>query len=71
MRKGILLKEQLKLKMYGNNKVVVYNYEDVLDMTSEKIVLKKYIIEGDGLVVKKMDEYEIEIVGKFKTIKLV
>lgn len=56
-------------KLVNKNKLIVCNYLNIKDISQEKIVLEKYLIEGNGLVVKKMDQYEIEIIGVIESIK--
>lgn len=57
------------LKVINKTKVIIYNYHNVVDISQNKIALEKYIIEGNDLIVKKMDEFEIEIIGNVEAIK--
>lgn len=58
------------LKVINKTKVIIYNLHNVIDISQNKIALEKYIIEGNDLIVKKMDEFEIEIIGNVETITL-
>lgn len=58
------------LKVINKTKVIIYNLQNVIDISQNKIALEKYIIEGNDLIVKKMDEFEIEIIGNVETITL-
>lgn len=56
------------LKIINNNKVIICNYKQLDEICKNKILLDKYLIQGDDLFVKKMDTYEIEIIGKITSI---
>ncbi len=58
------------LKLVSDNKIIVSNYHCMIDMSQNKIILEKYVIEGDDLVVKRMDSFEIEITGKISKVIL-
>ena len=58
------------LKVINKTKVIIYNYHNVVDISQNKIALEKYIIEGNDLIVKKMDEFEVEIIGNVEAITL-
>lgn len=58
------------LRVINKTKVIIYNYHNVVDISQNKIALEKYIIEGNDLIVKKMDEFEIEIIGNVEAITL-
>lgn len=68
MNKFNLNIKEASLKLFNNELVIVVNYQNVIDINSSKVVLLNYIIEGDDLLVKKMDTYEIEIKGVIKKI---
>lgn len=69
MNKVINIKET-QLKLIGDTRIVVSNYKNVLDILKSKVVLLHYIIEGEDLLIKKMDDYEIEITGIIKKISI-
>ncbi len=71
MKKIFLNVGKMCLKLVNNNHLIVENYENVLNISINEITLSKYIIKGDDLVVKKMDEFAIEIFGKIQEIKII
>ena len=71
MKKLFVNVDEKSLKLINNKCVIIRNYENVLHISVDEITLTKYIIKGDDLIVKKMDQFEIEIVGKIKEIKVI
>lgn len=57
-----------------NNYLNIINYEEIKDFSDEKIkILTTYglmTIKGENLVVSKMQDNEVLITGKIKTIEL-
>ena len=56
------------LRLINNKYLIIENYIEISDITLNMIVTKYYRIEGDDLIVKKMDGYFIEIKGQIKKI---
>ena len=71
MKKLFVNFDEKSLKLINNKCVIIRNYENVLHISADEITLSKYIIKGDDLIVKKMDQFEIEIIGKIKEIKVI
>lgn len=71
MKKLFVNFDEKSLKLINNKCVIIRNYENVLHISVDEITLTKYIIKGDDLIVKKMDQFEIEIIGKIKEIKVI
>ena len=71
MKKLFVNVDEKSLKLINNKCVIIRNYENVLHISVDEITLTKYIIKGDDLIVKKMDQFEIEIIGKIKEIKVI
>lgn len=51
-----------------NNLIHIKNYNKVIDISYNKIELKDVVINGNNLIICKLDEYELCIKGKFKGI---
>ena len=71
MKKLFVNVDEKSLKLINNKCVIIRNYENVLHISVDEITLTKYIIKGDDLIVKKMDQFEIEIIGKINEIKVI
>ena len=63
------MKEKIKITMYNNEKVIVNNYNKLLDISLEVVKIDNLLIKGDNLKIKKMDNYLIEIWGKVSIIQ--
>lgn len=59
-----------KLSMYGNEKLTIENYNNLIDLNDNLIIIDNYIIEGNNLRIKEINEYNIIILGCFKIISL-
>ena len=61
--------------IYKNNKLDVINYTKILDFSSNLISLeyrnKVYYIEGENLVISKMMDNEILIIGNINKITFI
>lgn len=67
MRKRKIL-NQIKLSIFNNQKIIIENYNELLDIGEEKVVVDIYTISGNFLKVSKMDNYMIEIEGIIRQI---
>lgn len=76
-----LLKNIDKYLMDTNYKIIIkeniiniINYDEIKDFSNTKVIIttqkNKVTIEGEDLVVSKMQDDEVLIIGKIKTIKL-
>lgn len=70
--KSFLYDENWFLSMF-NNKIYIYNYLELKELTSTKVSLKmpefNLIIEGANINIKKMAEKELIIEGTINTVK--
>lgn len=61
--------------LYKNNKLDIINYNKILDFSDTKISLSyldtKYIITGTNLVISKMMEDEVLIIGNIENISFI
>lgn len=58
------------LKLIGNNRLLIYQYLELVDIDKEKILIDNLIIYGSNLKILIMDDDKIEIMGTIKTIKI-
>lgn len=59
------------IKVYENSLVIINNYQDLNDYTNQKIIIDKYEISGNNLIIKSMDEQMVKIDGEIKEIKFI
>lgn len=59
-----------KITLNSNNKLIIENYHNIIDLSNEYIIVDNYNIIGINLKIKEMDEYYIIIDGVIKTIEL-
>lgn len=57
------LNNRVKLSIYKNEKIIIENYQELMDITDTSVVVDLYQIHGNFLKIKKMDNYMIEISG--------
>lgn len=62
------MKNKLKVIIYDNSRVVVKEYFILKDIKKEEVIIDNVSIKGEDLLVKRMDDYYIEIVGKIKNV---
>ena len=59
----------------SENQVNIVNFEEIIDFTFEKIILKcnavKITIEGKKLIISKMSEQEMLITGSVTNISII
>ena len=58
------------LKLIGKNRLLIYQYLELVDIDKEKILIDNLVIYGSNLKILIMDDDKIEIVGTIKTIKV-
>lgn len=58
------------LKLSNKKDILINNYKELLELEKTKVITSDYVVEGEDLIVKKMDKYTIEISGKIKNIKI-
>lgn len=62
------LSNRVKLSIYQNEKIIIENYQELKDITDTSVIVDLYIINGNFLKIKKMDNYMIEISGVISQI---
>ena len=65
---GDYLKNKLKLIIYDNSRVIVKEYFILKDIKKEEVIIDNVYIKGKDLLVRRMDDYFIEIVGKIENV---
>lgn len=53
-----------KLSIYSNKRIVIEDYNKLLDLNENLIKVDIYSIYGNFLKLKQMDSYSIEIIGE-------
>ncbi len=59
-----------KLSIYNNERVIIENYDNITELLNDNIIVDKYVINGENLKIKQIDEYYIIIVGKIFYINI-
>lgn len=62
------MKNKLKLIIYDNSRVIVKEYFILKDIKKEEVIIDNVYIKGKDLLVRRMDDYFIEIVGKIENV---
>lgn len=55
--------------IYTNNKLSIFSYNDLKELSNEKIIIDFYEIIGTNLRIQEMDDYLIVVSGKIGEIK--
>ncbi|MFA7435504.1 MAG: hypothetical protein WC006_03955 [Bacilli bacterium] len=58
----------VKISIYRDNRIIIENYQKLLDLSEELIKVDIYSIYGDFLKLKQMDNYMIEIIGNINRV---
>lgn len=64
-------KNNIKLSIYNNTKIVIENYNNIIDLNDNKIMIDNYNIIGTNLKIPSIDEYYIIITGLINNINIV
>lgn len=59
-----------KLKLYDYQKLIIENYQKIVDITSNLIIVDRYFIIGEKLQVNCLNQFIIEINGDIQEIKI-
>ena len=59
-----------KISLYNNYRCIIENYKVIKTIASNIIIIDNYIINGENLKIKRMNDYLIEIIGKIIKIDL-
>lgn len=62
--------KERKLKLFQNNELYIENYNDILKIENNTIIIDIYTIYGDFLKITRIDEFIIAIEGKINEIKI-
>ena len=58
----------IKISLYDNRNIVIVNYNRIISLEEEVIIVDKYVIKGYDLKVKSIDGEMIKIAGIIKGI---
>jgi hypothetical protein len=59
---------RIKLSLYQDNRIVIENYNRLLDLNEEYIRVDIYTIVGKFLKINQMDNYMIEVIGTINQV---
>lgn len=66
---NLLFKISIFVNDEGLNKIIIYNYKDIIDFCDKFVNVNNYIISGEKLVINKLEDSIIEIFGQIKKIE--
>lgn len=61
---------KITLKNDKSQHLLIENYSQIKTIENETIIVDKYIIKGENLKIKRLDEYYMYIVGIIKRIDI-
>lgn len=64
----IIFKNIERINLIGKNKMIIYNYQKLLDLNESMIKIDYLLIYGKNLKIIKMDDDLIEINGEIEKI---
>ena len=64
----IIFKNFERIKLIGKNKIIIHNYQKLLDLNESMIKIDYLLIYGKNLKIIKMDDDLIEINGEIEKI---
>ena len=64
----IIFQNNMKINIIGKNKVIIYNYQKLVDLNEKIVNVDNVIINGKVLKIIKMDDDLIEINGEIEKI---
>lgn len=68
---NILKNKDLKITIFNNNKIIIENYNNLIDIKEISIIIDNYKINGKNLQIKEIDDYLIIIYGIINNIDIV
>lgn len=68
---NILKNKDLKITIFNNNKIIIENYNNLIDIKETSIIIDNYKINGKNLQIKEIDDYLIIIYGIINNIDIV
>lgn len=60
--------ELTKITLWDNKKIVIENYDKLIDISNEKIKIDKYLIKGKNLQILELNQFIIKIYGEIKEL---
>lgn len=60
---------ECKIFLYNNYRLIIENYHLIKKIEIDEILIDSYLIMGNNLKIKRMNDYLIEISGKIHIIK--
>lgn len=60
-----------KITIFNNNKVVIENYNNLIDINDNIIIIDNYEVNGNNLQIKEINDYLIIIIGIIHNIIIV
>lgn len=66
-----LKNKDLKITIFYNNKVIIENYNNLIDINETLIIIDNYKIKGTNLQIKEINDYLIIIIGIINNIEIV
>lgn len=64
-------KDNIKISLYNNTKIVIENYNKIIDLNDNIVIIDNYEIKGLNLKIANIDEYYIIINGKINNLCIV
>lgn len=55
----------------SKNKISIFSYDALLELSIEKIIVDNIVITGDNLRIEEMDEYYIIVTGTLNEVKFI
>lgn len=68
---NILKNKDLKITIFNNNKIIIENYNNLIDIKETSIIIDNYKINGENLQIKEINDYLIIIYGIINNIDIV
>jgi hypothetical protein len=64
-------KDNIKISLYNNTKIVIENYNKIIDLNDNIVIIDNYEINGQNLKITNIDEYYIIINGNINNLSIV
>ena len=65
----VIKMNECKIFLYNNYRLIIENYHLIKKIEIDEILIDSYLIMGNNLKIKRMNDYLIEISGKIHIIK--
>ena len=70
MNKLIPEYDKCKITLWNNEKLVIENYQKLIDISEEKIKIDRYLIKGKFLKIGELNQFVIKVYGEIKEINI-